>query len=86
MQMLQLLNDFLYMDHMESSEEACRQHLEDIKIVIEHDLMSGDGIILVDDVGDNITRTKGKYSIPYLIENGYEKLVHEYQVLLQRRK
>jgi hypothetical protein len=77
--------DFLYMDHMESSEEACRQHLEDIKIVIEHDLMSADGIILVDDVGDNITHTKGKYSIPYLIENGYEKLIHEYQVLLRRR-
>jgi len=76
--------DFLYMDHMESGEEACIQHFEDSKILIEKDLMSKDGIILIDDVGDNVTETKGKYSIPYLLENGYELVRHEYQVLLKR--
>ena len=74
--------DFLYMDHMESGEEACLQHLEDCKIIISRNLMSPDGIILIDDVGDNIMNTKGKYSIPFLLENGYKKVLHEYQVIL----
>ena len=78
--------DFLYMDHMESSEEACLQHLEDCKIIINNNLMNKNSIILIDDVGDNITNTKGKYSIPYLIDNGYEKIMHEYQVLLVKNK
>jgi len=76
--------DFLYMDHMESSEEACVQHLADSKYIIENGLMSENGVILIDDIGDNVTNTKGKYSIPYLIENGYTQIVAEYQVLLQK--
>lgn len=76
--------DFLYMDHMESGEEACVQHLADSKYIIENDLMSANGIILIDDIGDNIINTKGKYSIPYLLENGYKQVVAEYQVLLQK--
>lgn len=76
--------DFLYMDHMESSEEACVQHLADSKYIIENGLMSENGVILIDDIGDNVTNTKGKYSIPYLIENGYKPIVAEYQVLLQK--
>ena len=76
--------DFLYMDHMESGEDACMKHLEDSKIVVERDLMSENGIILIDDVGDNITHTKGKYSIPYLLQNGFELVLHEYQVLLKK--
>lgn len=76
--------DFLYMDHLESGEQACLQHLEDSKLIVEQDLMSENGIILIDDVGDNITNTKGKYSIPYLLQNGYVQVMHEYQVLLVR--
>ena len=76
--------DFLYMDHMESGEAACNQHLEDSKLIVEMDLMSPNGVILIDDVGDNITNTKGKYSIPFLLENGYQKVLHEYQVLMTR--
>jgi hypothetical protein len=74
--------DFLYMDHLESSEEASIQHLYDSEIVIKRDLMTSNGVILVDDVGDNIINTKGKYSIPYLMQNGFKKIIHEYQVLL----
>ena len=77
--------DFLYMDHMESGEAACLQHLEDSKLIVEKDLMAPGAIILVDDVGDNITLTKGKFSIPYLLEHGYEMIMHEYQVLLRRK-
>jgi hypothetical protein len=46
--------------------------------------MSENGVILIDDIGDNITHTKGKYSLPYLLENGYKQVLAEYQVLLER--
>ena len=78
--------DFLYMDHMETSEEAAIQHLIDIKLIIEKDLMSENGIILVDDVGNNILSGKGKYSIPFLQNNGYKIIIHDYQVLLEKIK
>ena len=77
--------DFLYMDHMETSEEAAKQHLEDAKIIIEKDLMNKNGIILIDDIGSNIVDGKGKYSIPFLLENGYEIVIHEYQVLMKKK-
>lgn len=77
--------DFLYMDHMESSEEASLKHLEDCKLIVEKDLMSKNAIILIDDVGENMYHTKGKYSIPFLSENNYKIIIQEYQVLMQRQ-
>ena len=76
--------DLLYMDHMESSESACLQHLEDSKILIEKNLMAPNSIILIDDTPINASaeESKGKYSIPYLLNNHYIKLIHEYQALL----
>ena len=76
--------DFLYMDHMESSEEASIQHLKDCELIINNNLMSDNGIILIDDVGDNLSCTKGKYSIPYLMKHNFTVLIHEYQVLMVR--
>ena len=74
--------DFLCMDHMESSEEACLKHLEDSILIVKKNLMNENGIILIDDVGENIINTKGKYSVPYLLQNGFKMVLHEYQVLL----
>jgi hypothetical protein len=76
--------DFLYMDHMENGEAATLKHLEDSKILVERDLINENGIILVDYVGDSTTNSKGKYSVPYLVENGFEIVIHEYQVLLKK--
>lgn len=75
--------DLLYMDHLESGEEACQVHLTDCKIVIDKQLIKDDGIIFIDDCPKGKTG-KGKYSIPYLLENGYEKIIHEYQMILTR--
>ena len=75
--------DLLYMDHLESGEEACKVHLQDAKIVIEKDLMKDDGIILIDDCPEGQIG-KGKYSIPYLIQNNYHKLLHQYQMVLKK--
>ena len=74
--------DFLYMDHMDICEEACVQHLQDAKLVIDNNLMSENGVILIDDVGEDNTNSKSKYSIPYLLEDGYTQILHDYQVIL----
>ena len=76
--------DFLYMDHMETSEEAAILHLTDAKLIVDKKLMSENGIILIDDIGPDIIDGKGKYSIPYLLDNGYKTVIHEYQVLMIR--
>ena len=76
--------DFLYMDHMETSEEAAILHLKDIETIINKNLMSDNGIILIDDVGYDTINGKGKYSIPFLLKNNYKIIIHEYQVLLMK--
>jgi hypothetical protein len=71
------------MDHMESSEEACVQHLIDAKIIVENDLLSENGIVLIDDVNyPDYINSKGKYSIPYFLENNFYLVIGEYQVIL----
>ena len=77
--------DMLYMDHMESSKEACETHLRDSKLIIEKDLMAKNSIILIDDTppGSNF-HSKGLLSIPYIIDNGYTKVMHEYQALFSK--
>lgn len=75
--------DLLYMDHLESGEMACKVHLQDAKIVIEKNLMKDDGIILIDDCPEDQIG-KGKYSIPYLLNNGYMTLIHQYQMILKK--
>jgi hypothetical protein len=69
---------------MDSGEEACLQYLIDAKLVIEKDLINKNGIILIDDVDKNLHETKGKYSIPYLLNNGFELILHNYQALLRK--
>ena len=76
--------DFLYMDYMESSFAACKQHLEDSKLIIEKNLMSENSLILIDNcpINGKIHNTKGALSFPYLINNGYKNIIHEYPALL----
>lgn len=78
--------DFLYMDHLESGKKACAVHLEDAKLIVEKDLMNENSLILIDDTPKlNIEFSKGKDSIPYLLNNGYETVIHEYQMLLKKK-
>lgn len=84
--------DFLYMDHLESGEKACNVHLEDARLLIEKDLMNDNALILIDDTPKldmESTKSryfsKGQYSIPYLLDNGYETVIHEYQMLLKKK-
>ena len=54
--------------------------------------MAKNGIILIDDVksvvpkqhGEKSDLGKAKYSIPYLLENGFEIVMDEYQYVLKK--
>jgi len=85
--------DFLYMDTGDVTpiEPTAELHLRESKILVENDLISEDGIILIDDVRNPQSMKqnddeygKAKYSIPYLRDNGFEIIMDEYQVLMQK--
>lgn len=87
--------DFLYMDTGDVTpiEPTAELHLRESKIIVENDLISEGGIILIDDVKniqskkqDNSDYGKAKYSIPYLLENGFELVMDEYQVVLLKKE
>lgn len=88
--------DLLYMDtgYVWPLEETAELQLREARIVVERNLMAPNGIILIDDVrnqtpyrmGDRSTEFgKAKYSIPYLLEHGFELMADEYQVILRKK-
>lgn len=86
--------DFLYMDTGDVTpiEPTANLHLRESKIIVENNLISDGGIILIDDVKniqskkqDSSDYGKAKYSVPYLLENGFEIVMDEYQVVLVKK-
>lgn len=88
--------DFLYMDtgDMTPIEPTAQLHLREAELIVKRDLISDNGVILIDDVRNTTPKVfadeesdygKAKYSIPYLIDNGFELVMDEYQVVLQKR-
>ena len=88
--------DLLYLDtgDMTPIEPTAQLHLREAKIIIENDLLSENGIILIDDIrscvppsnGETMNLGKGYLSIPYFIENGFEIIMDEYQMILKKIK
>lgn len=87
--------DLLYLDTGGMDEWTARLHLAEAKIIVERDLMSENGIILIDDVGSQAMKQlyneqsklgKAKYSLPYFLDHGYEVIANEYQVIIKKRK
>jgi len=89
--------DLLYLDtgDVNPVEPTAQLHLREAKIIVERDLMRDGGLILIDDVKNVSSKIiskeasnlgKAKYSIPYFLENGYEILIDEYQVVLRKIK
>lgn len=81
--------DLLYIDTGEINNQTAQLHLREVAIVIEKNLMSPHGIILIDDVRNSMVRDGsklgcGKYAIPFLLRNGYEIMEDEYQILLKK--
>lgn len=86
--------DLLYLDtgDMTPIEPTALLQLQEAMIIVERDLLSVNGIILIDDVrnqtpkqfGEMSDLGKSKYSIPYLLEQGFEIIANEYQVILKK--
>ena len=87
--------DLLYLDtgDMTPIEPTALLQLEEAKKIVKRNLMAPKGIILIDDVrnqtprkfGDTSGLGKSKYALPYLLEHGFEIIMDEYQVLLQKK-
>ena len=85
--------DILYLDTGNLDEHTAKLHLREAKLIVKRQIIKDDGIILIDDVrnpsmllrrGETDKLGKSKYAIPYLLENGYEMIVNEYQVVLKK--
>lgn len=86
--------DLLYLDtgDMTPIEPTAQLQLKEAKIIVERNLIHPGGLILIDDVknqtpkkyGDDSGLGKSKYALPYLLENGFEIILNEYQVLLRK--
>jgi hypothetical protein len=87
--------DLLYLDtgDMNQFETAAQLQYAEATIIVERDLIAENGIILIDDVrnqtpkkfGEKSDFGKSKYSIPYLLNHGYELVADEYQAILKKR-
>lgn len=88
--------DLLYLDtgDMTPIEPTALLQLEEARLIVERNVIADDGIILIDDVrnqtpkqfGEESDLGKSKYSLPYLLENDFEMIAKEYQVILKKRK
>ena len=74
-------------------EKTALLHLREAVLLVENQIIKDDGLILIDDVRNpsmlvrNVEKNKfgkSKYSIPYLLCNGYEIIMDEYQVILKK--
>jgi len=87
--------DLIYLDTGGMDEYTCKLQLQEAKIIVERDLLSHNGMILIDDVKNSTPRRlhgetsdlgKSKYSIPYLLAHGFKIVADEYQVILIKNK
>ncbi len=88
--------DLLYLDtgDMTPLEPTACLQLEEVKVVVARSLIAPGGYILIDDVRNQTPKKfgevsdlgKAKYSIPFLLDNGFEIVMDEYQVLLRRKE
>jgi hypothetical protein len=88
--------DLLYVDtgDMTPIEPTALLQLEEAMVIVEGDLLSPHGIILIDDVRNQTPKQfgelselgKAKYSIPYFLSHGFEIIADEYQVILQKSR
>lgn len=86
--------DLLYLDtgDMTPIEPTALLQLEEAKKIVERNVIAPGGLILIDDVrnqtpkkfGETSDLGKSKYALPYLLENGFEIIMNEYQVLLRK--
>jgi hypothetical protein len=87
--------DLLYLDtgDVNPVEPTALLHLREAQLIVKKNILRKDGLILIDDVKNIASKVdakemsnlgKAKYSIPYFLQNGYEIVLDEYQVVLKK--
>lgn len=87
--------DVIYLDtgDMTPIEDTAILQLLEVHLIESYDRLNKNGIIILDDVRNPLPRRDGeenhygkaKYSIPFLLENNYEIIFDEYQVILKKK-
>lgn len=87
--------DLLYLDtgDMTPIEPTALLQLREAQIIVNRNLIAKNGYILIDDVrnqtpkkfGEQSDLAKAKYSLEYLLNNGFEMIMDGYQVLLRKK-
>lgn len=88
--------DLIYLDtgDMTPIEPTAILQLREAQIIVERNLLADDGLILIDDVknmtprrfGETSDLGKSKYSLIYLLQNGFEVVADEYQVIVRKKR
>ena len=73
-------------------EDVALLQLMEVQIIVNNDLLSKNGLIVIDDVynpvpklnGEESKYGKSKYSIPFLLSKDYDIIYDEYQVIFQK--
>ena len=87
--------DLLYLDtgDMTPIEPTAQLQLSEAQLIVERDIISDNGIIVIDDVrnptpkkfGEKSDLGKSKYALEFFLSRGFEILIDEYQVILKRK-
>jgi hypothetical protein len=85
--------DIIYLDtgDMNPVEDVALLQLLEVQLIVNNNLLSTNGLIIIDDVYNPIPKNEGeeslygksKYSIPFLLSSGFEILMDEYQMILK---
>lgn len=86
--------DLIYLDtgDMWPIKSTCDLQLREAEVIVKRNLLKENGILLIDDVLNGTPREMGdlentlgksEYSIPYLLDNGFEIVYKGYQYILK---
>jgi hypothetical protein len=84
----------VYLDAGDVGEPCALLQLREVESIVKRDLLTKDGILLIDDVntmasqnlGDFSGLGKGKYAVPFLLSNGYDILFKGFQYVLGKKR
>jgi len=83
--------DFLYIDTGNPDSHTRNLQLREAKVIVERQIISKKGIILIDDayrpdaIKDSDYVNKSEYSVPYFLLKGFELVYSDYQTLLIKK-
>ena len=88
--------DVIYLDtgDMTPIEDVAILQLLEAHLIVSYEILNDNGIIILDDVmnplpkmdGEENNYGKSKYSIQFFLDNDFEIIYHEYQVILKKKK